>query len=148
MRRIAALFAAALLAGCGVKGSESAAPKHDLTAIEVADALKSQGLPIEDVRTYTAATDPNSLLGRPGQYIGKADFVDARQTGEGTSYTIEVFDNEAAAKARRDYIEAVTKNVPFLLEYQILDGKTLVRLDKALTPDQVEQYRQVLKKVL
>jgi hypothetical protein len=148
------LLASFALVSCD--GQEAAAPtetseqvvERQPSAGEIAEGLKAAGLPIENITIYTAETDPNSLLGRPNQYVGKADFVDTRQPGEEKTYTVEVFDSADAAKSRHDYVEAVTKDTPFLVQYQILNGRTLVRLDKALTPDQVEQYRAELAKLL
>ena len=38
------------------------------TPDEVIAALRSAGLPIGAVRSYTETNDPNKLMGRPGQY--------------------------------------------------------------------------------
>jgi len=59
-------------------GAASTQSKELETPDDVFAALKSAGLPIGAVRSYTASTDPNELLGRPGQYTGKANFRDRR----------------------------------------------------------------------
>jgi integrase len=43
---------------------------------EVIAGLKREGMPIGATRFYTPSSDPNHLLGRPGQYTGKANFKD------------------------------------------------------------------------
>src|SRR6266480_581810 len=46
------------------------------SADQILQGLKAKGLPIGAVTTYTAASDPNHLLGRPGQYTDKVSFKD------------------------------------------------------------------------
>src|SRR5665647_137930 len=67
--------------------------KKILTAAEVLDGLKSAGLPIGNAVEYTAETDTNKLLGRPGQYTGKANFEDTRidEDTQSLNDSIEVF---------------------------------------------------------
>jgi hypothetical protein len=59
-------------------GAASTQSEKPETPEQIIAALKSAGLPIGAVRSYTASTDPNKLLGRPGQYTGKANFRDRR----------------------------------------------------------------------
>ena len=85
---------AAALVGCGESG--------DLpNAQSVALKLRGQGLPIRSIETYTEENDPNKLLGRPGQYVGKANFRDRRAEDDGASDldvseggSVEVFASE------------------------------------------------------
>lgn len=65
------LLGVAVLAGCG----ETAPPP---SAADTVQQLKAQGVPISKVETYTEENDPNKLQGRPGQYVGKANFRDSR----------------------------------------------------------------------
>ena len=44
----------------------------------VVERLQAAGLTIGKVIVYTEETDPNDLLGRPGQYTSKAAFTDTR----------------------------------------------------------------------
>lgn len=123
------------------------APKIE-TASELATAFSAAGLKVVDVRAVTEKTDDNQLLGRPGQYTSKVFFFDARHPksaseGEGEN-TIELFSSAADAKARHDYIDQVTKGQPLFLQYQLLQGRALVRFDKAAVPSEVEEYRKVL----
>lgn len=48
------------------------------TADQVVDGLRAAGLPIGEVQVFDASNDPNSQLGRPGQYTSKASFADTR----------------------------------------------------------------------
>ena len=101
--------------------------------------------------TVTAATDPNHLLGRPGQYTSKITFTDSRiKAADVTDSTkgsvdlggaIEVFADPAIAEARAKYIEAVTKSMSALAEYDYVHGTVLVRVSHYLTPAQAAGYK-------
>lgn len=118
-----------------------------MTAQGVLDAFTAAGLPLQDVTVYTAENDPNSLLGRPGQYIEKANWNDSRYPADDPdgANTIEVFPDEAAMVKRRDYIASVTGDSPMLLQYMQAHRNALVRLDKQITPDQAAEYKRVLE---
>ncbi len=117
-------------------------------------ALQSMGLPIGDYLVYSAETDPNELLGRPGQYIGKVNFVDssispgaiALDINDGGS--IEVFASEANAQVRHDYVVEVTQSTPLLAEYDFIQGTVLLRLSKSFTPDEAAVYEAALIEIL
>jgi hypothetical protein len=136
----------------------SAAPAlAALTARQVAIALKAKGLPIRITAVYTAATDPNHLLGRPGGYASKIMFADPRSEGtqdasggpdvtEGGS--IEVYATHADAVRRAVYIETITQAAPLLgTEYDYVSGGVLLRVSGNLTPTQAGQYEQALQAV-
>jgi hypothetical protein len=53
------------------------------SAAQLVAGLKAKGQPIGETVTYTDATDLNHLLGRPGQYITKAEFKDTRTPDSG-----------------------------------------------------------------
>ncbi|WP_224274113.1 hypothetical protein [Streptomyces sp. LS1784] len=122
------------------------APAADATAVlaKLAATVKSvkAGAPV------TAESDPNHLLGRPGQYTSKVTFADSRikaadVEGEkddsvNRGGAIEVFATEADAKTRADYIQGIVKGMPALMEYDYVRGPVLVRVSKLLTPDQAQ----------
>lgn len=118
-----------------------------MTAQGVLDAFKAAGIPLQDVTVYTAENDPNSLLGRPGQYIGKANWNDSRHPADDQdgANTVEVFPDETALTKRRDYIVSVTGDSPMLLQYMQAHRNALVRLDKKITPDQAAEYKRALE---
>ncbi|MEG1545412.1 MAG: hypothetical protein RR382_12980, partial [Tannerellaceae bacterium] len=63
------------LAGCE---SQKPAGKYDgMDAAQIIEQLKTDGLPISDTQSYNEDNDPNGLLGRPGKYTSKADFIDS-----------------------------------------------------------------------
>ncbi len=140
-----ALFALLALVAC--QGSAS----QPMTAEEVLNALAQANLPIGDTITFTAETDPNDLLGRPGQYISKVNFRDTRlsveddesvSTQDGGS--IEVFADAQAAEARAQYIHALGQGVSVLAEYDFVEGYVLLRLSRRITPAQAQEYADAL----
>lgn len=125
------------------------------TGAAVVDAFKAAGLPVENVVSYTAESDPNKLLGRSGQYVEKLNWRDPRantrpgpngtpvpaQGDEGG--TVERFANLADAKTRREYVEALAKQ-PMFAQYVYQRGVLVVRVAGALTPDQAAAYEKVV----
>jgi hypothetical protein len=101
--------------------------------------------------TVTASNDPNHLLGRPNEYTSKVTFSDGRISSADVSGTqkgdvdrggaIEVFGSPADATARAKYIQAVTKSMPALAEYDYVHSTVLVRVSHYLTPGQAAAYK-------
>src|SRR5258708_6830262 len=89
---IAIAFLVVMLSACGASASTktvvavtvTSAPastpiqalSQPKTAAQILQLLKAQGLPIGAGIIYTAENDANHLLGRPGQYTGKVNFID------------------------------------------------------------------------
>lgn len=143
-------------------------------AASIVAALKAKGLPIAAVKVYTENDDPNSLLGRPGQYTSKANFHDRRldppvelgqcepippgappdaepvchdkpkDPGVEHGGSVETFASSDDAKRRADYVKRISQSFGPLVEYDFLQGKVLLRLSKDLTPTQAKQYEQTL----
>ncbi|MGW3159441.1 hypothetical protein [Streptomyces sp. NPDC001089] len=100
--------------------------------------------------TVTAENDPNKLLGRPNQYTSKITFTDSRISADDVTGTdkgdvsrggaIEAFGSPADATARAKYIQAVTKGMPALSEYDYVHGTIVVRVSHYLTPKQAAAY--------
>jgi hypothetical protein len=126
----------------------SAATSGGPTAQQVVGKLKQAGLPIGRYRIYTASTDPNKLLGRPGQYTSKVNFNDTR-LGFKADYavdgggSVEVFANVQDAQRRYKFMVALAKS-PLFAEYDYLQGVILLRLSHDLTPTQARQYLTAL----
>lgn len=158
---------ALLLAGCGSSGggsttsnagtatatgttgsAASAAP----TAAQIVAKFKTAKLPVGTTLTYTAANDPDHLLGRPNGYLSKTAWTDTRigpnQVADSSSGSVdlggsvEVYATASAAQAREDYIQSILKNAPALgTEYDFVVGDALVRVSSALTPAQAQAYK-------
>lgn len=133
------------------KPAKAAAASTPLTASTAFTKLAAKVPAAKLSETVTAANDGNHLLGRPGQYTSKVDFTDSRIKASDIEYTkkgdverggaIEVFGSPADAQARAKYIQAVTKSLPMLAEYDYVHGAVLVRVSHYLTPDQAGAYK-------
>jgi hypothetical protein len=166
IRRILPLVVAVLLAACGTASSGNSnshvraitptpkVPHTGQSADQILAGLKSNGLPIGGSVIYTAATDPNALLGRPGQYIGKINFKDTRIPDSGTQGadisvddggSIEVFSTTEDATKRLKYVQGIATSISLFSEYDYQDGLVLLRVSHLLTPDQAQEYDTALK---
>jgi len=127
---------------------EAELPRGPLTSDEIIAAFKDAGLPIGTVQVYDANNDPNTLLGRPGQYTAKFNFADTRleqPEDDVLGGSIESFENETDLQNRVDYVKGITESTPMFAEYQYTNGLMFLRLDKALTPDQAAEYDKVFQ---
>lgn len=165
---ITALVAAGLLAltACGVgedasssstktassqTGSTSDSKPTALDAEQTVKVLADAISNTQAATVYTAATDPNNLLGRPGGYTSKADFIDDRakpklddEVQNGGS--VEVYADPVDAEERAEFIaDTLDKMKIFGTEYHYLKGGTLLRVSGALTPEQAAEYEAALK---
>lgn len=161
MRRTVLPVAAILLtAACsspkaGTAANADSSAGKPLTASTIFAKLSVKSATLSG--TVTAADDPNHLLGRPNQYTSKVTFTDLRIKAADVSGTekgaverggaIEVFADPADAKARAKYIQAVTKSMPALSEYDYVHGTALVRVSHYLTPDQATVYKEAFDKL-
>ena len=129
----------------------SATASKPLTASTAFASISSKVTTAKMSGTVTAANDPNHLLGRPNQYTSKVTFTDTRikaadvtDSSKGSvdlGGAVEVFANPADAAARAKYIEAVTKSMSALAEYDYVHGTVLVRVSHYLTPAQAAGYK-------
>lgn len=130
--------------------SPAAPAKTTVTAEQALATLAKSITTAKQTGIVTADNDPNSLLGRPGQYTSKVTFSDSRIKAADVDGlkdgdverggAIEVFATAEDAKRRADYIETIVKGMPMLMEYDYLHGTVLVRVSKYLTPDQASAY--------
>jgi len=140
-----------LVATLGVLSCASSAASAPPTALTVTSGLKAGGLPIGRVVVYTAASDPNHLLGRPSFYTSKVVFYDTRisaserRGGISVGGSVEVFASKADAVSRYAFLSA--NSGPLFTEYHYLDGVVLLRISSVLTPAQAASYEAVLKRI-
>jgi hypothetical protein len=139
----------------------SASPTPRIVELSAAAVVTGLAARVRSVRmsvVYTAQSDPNSQLGRPGQYTSKAAFIDARvnsaKVTDGTKGStelgggVEVFPDDASAHKRAAYIQAVLKGTPMLgAEYDYLAGRVLLRISGRLTPAQAETLKGALQQI-
>jgi hypothetical protein len=140
-------LAVAIAAGCGGNGDDDG----DLSAEEVVEGLRAAGLPIEDVTVYDETSDPNELLGRPGQYTGKAAWRDDRvdpdlDVGTEGGGDVETFGDDDALEQRADYLEGFSTS-SLLGWYQFEAGNAILRVSQDLTPDQADEYEAALQEL-
>jgi len=115
---------------------------------KVLSALSEAGVQIADVVTFTDASDPNSLLGRPHQYIAKAAWRDPTITeedepGVDAGGTIEVFLTQGDLQARYDYIDAIASSSPMFAEYHEQNAPAFLRLSKTYLPSQAQNITDI-----
>jgi len=156
---------AVTLAGCGGSTQSATTPTATPVTTTAAAASPAQSpasviakfqaahLPVVPTITYTAESDPNHLLGRPGKYSAKESWSDTRVDPSRVQDTmpgnvdlggsVEQFSSAADAQARMEYIVSIEKALPFA-EYDYVAGSALVRVSSALTPDQAKAYQAAL----
>ncbi|MFE9804727.1 hypothetical protein ACFYP6_39000 [Streptomyces goshikiensis] len=158
-----------LLVGCSSSSSgdnkpqpaqSSAAPSAATSPADAPGAYKAIAAVVTSSTNsapVTAESDPNHLLGRPGQYTSKITFSDSRIKAADTDGlepgdvalggAIEAFATPADAQARATYIQTVTKGMPALTEYDYVHGSIVVRLSRYLTPGQAGEYKAATDKL-
>jgi hypothetical protein len=147
-------FRAALTASSATTTTTGAAPTTT-AASRVAAKLKAAGLPVNRLIVWNASTDPNHLLGRPGEYTSKVAWVDPDVPASDADPSdvggiengggVEVFPTAAEARARAVYLFTTGQADPALgVEYDYLAGGVLLRLSQYLTPSQAAQWGKVI----
>lgn len=151
LKSLASIIIAVLfLIGCGPESvdqqtqilkDDSETIKDDfLTAEDIIGRFMVFDLPVGKIIIYDEETCPNNLLGRPGQYVGKADWEDTRveqYSDTLTGGTIEIFKDADSLKKRKEYLEPFLEEAMFL-QYMFIHKNVIIRVDKELTSsDQV-----------
>jgi uncharacterized protein YceK len=132
--------------------SSQAAIGAPLSAKDIVDKLKSAGLPIDNIIVYTEDTDENKLLGRPNQYISKANFADTtvkqdNDKSDPLGGTVETFNNADDLKARKDYCESITKSAAMFAQYYYVNGNYLLRIDHDVSPSNAKKYEKAFSEI-
>ena len=163
---IAAVLVAAcvLLAGCSSGGDGAA--KADAgaqqqvavglqTAEQVAATLEQSVSTMTTSQVYTAATDPDRLIGTPHGYLSRVAFTDSRiQPADvvgkkaddvARGGTVETFATPAQAQARAKSIEGGSLGPVASGEYHYFVGGSLVRVSEILTPLQAQDYKSAVQ---
>jgi hypothetical protein len=116
-------------------------PAPELEGAVIAAALQASGLPIADVRVFTADTDPDKTLGRPNQYNHKVSWRDTRG---GADATVELFPTLASLEARKRLIESRNSRDGNFVEYiyERTGRRALMRLPRTLSLEQAREYEE------
>lgn len=124
-----------------------------------ADSILSElekRFPIVNSIVYDENNDPNELLGKEHQYIGKVNWCDARleQLPNGNCQimcggSIEVFSSSEDANNRIGRLNETIRERPEFEEYSYLENEIyLLRISNSFTSDEAEEYHQAFKEIL
>jgi len=121
------------------------------TALRIADVLVQAGLPVTQVVAQSEGTDPDGLLGRPGQYTQRVAFdipggdASAAVGEMDRGGVIELWPSPADAQGRADGIRSVLKNGGMLAsEHDYVHGSVLVRITGKVLPSIAESFQAAL----
>ena len=178
MRRfvLAAISLSFIVAGCGGSSHQRAtktlieskvggatAPTivlhHRVTATSVATAMIDRGVPARIAFTWTAANDPNKLLGRQGGYTSKVSLQDRRlpkvpnflaKTASSTDggAALECYPIGRGALLRYRTLKTLLGTVigdGYDYDYDYVSGSCVLRLTSDLVPTQAHQYRHAFE---
>lgn len=133
----------------GTQSSEST------TSLQILNAMIENGAPIspENLTDFDEISDPNGLLGTPGSYTSKTDYGCAGYAktvdGDLVGGTLEVFENEANAKSRFDYLVSVYQSMPQLIDCRVyLRGNAVLRISTSLLNDEVSGILNAFESVV
>jgi hypothetical protein len=125
------------LAACGAaqaagsrEPAESGTPRRSVSAPLTAEQIAAC-MHLRQVTAYTAATDPNHLLGRQGGYTSKVNWRPGLSS-------IEVYPDASGAQTRLRYMQALQGTIVGD-GYDYRDGGALLRLDRRYTPTQAHK---------
>jgi hypothetical protein len=150
-----AIAAVVLLSACGgtsptkpgSAATSSPSPKPLPDAATLLTSIKSEGVPIDGLVDYTPENDPNHLLGRPHQYVHKANWHDSRIAASADfdidgGGSIETFAVEADLASRVAYVSHIAQSASQFAEYEYssVSGLFFLRLSHYLTPNQANDY--------
>lgn len=121
-----------------------------LTALDVYERFKDEGLEVGDYVSYTKETDPNRLLGTKNQYIDKINFeiTTLEQYDPDTlrGGSIEIFSNKKDAESRKAYIDEIGMQVPMFAEYSyIVKDVILIRINRSVESEEAAKYPAVIE---
>ena len=151
MRKVASLILLVVmvfsLSACG-----SSEPKVEVTAESSLTSLQEKISNVTSIVMYDEETDPNENLGRPGQYIGKADFFDDRmEDTEDNAGTIEFFSSKSDCNDRYEYLCKLSDpelGVFGVNQYIYKYDLAVFRVSFDLTPTQAEEYKAAMDEIM
>ena len=151
MRKVASLILLVVmvfsLSACG-----SSEPKVEVTAESSLISLQEKISNVISIVVYDEETDPNENLGRPGQYIGKADFFDDRmEDTEDNAGTIEFFSSKSDCNDRYEYLCKLSDpelGVLGVNQYIYKYDLAVFRVSFDLTPTQAEEYKAAMDEIM
>lgn len=148
------LMTMCLVLGMTACGEDTKEPEKQMTAEELLTSLKEKVPEVGEIVVYTEETDPNENLGRPGEYIGKADFEDTtlEQLGEYLcGGTIEVFSSKSDCSDRYKYLSKMSDPElgafgvnQYIFKYDLV----IFRVDYDVPPSKAEEYKTAMDEII
>jgi hypothetical protein len=121
--------------------------KAPMPASVLVGALTLAGMPITNVIDCNGQTDPDELVGLPGQYTFKAIFSLPADHGEAVN-AVEVFMSDEDASARFASLESAASISSQPVEYHYLSGKYILRLSPNTLPADAARYQGMFLKIV
>ncbi|MCL9798220.1 hypothetical protein MXD58_028700 [Frankia sp. AgKG'84/4] len=141
----------------GTGGGAAGGGLTALTAQQVAGRLAETGLPLRTTVVYTAATDPDHLLGTMGGYWSRLAFSDSRVGANEVAGapagaierggSVEVWPDATTAQRRAHTLLTVTEQNPLVTEYVYTRGSVVLRVSLVLTRHQAAGYQSALASI-
>lgn len=147
-----------LAVGCGKEEAKEPEKVIPETVEDITAAYKEANPAVTDSIIFTEENDPNEALGRPNQYIGKADLSiegveelneDKAQGLSGG--TIETFNNEKDCDARAEYLKAFMDPAMGAFgvdQYTYKYKKMIFRISHSVTPENAAKYKELMDGIL
>ena len=139
-RRIAVLAAFSILPSGLLAAPVTAAPAKNASLSQAANVvyqLQYYRDGVSLLADLTPSTDPERLVGLPGQYLSRAVFTDARASNGEINGIVEVFEYPVDLRRRRSTMKR------FPDEIDVVSGTILLRL-LGVSTDYAEYYRIAL----
>lgn len=118
--------------------------------------LKEVNANVGTIVVYTAETDANQLLGRPGYYTSKASFEDLHieqydVANDPKGGTVEVFENTEDCDSRYEYLSSMqdpSLGAFGVTQYIYKYDKAIFRIEYDITPDEAEVYHSEIDAIM
>lgn len=140
-RTVLAVAVLGLMTACGSSGTSV-----PLTADSAAVAIRSAVPQVTGLTELTAATDGNSMLGKPNGYTAAVVINDTRAACNGgpgvdCGGVIEQWPDNTGAQQRSGYLAGVIKAHPGFAETDVVRGNLLLRVAGKIPADGVAAYK-------
>jgi len=121
-----------------------AVTRSTVSSEQVKRAIEGKGVAAADIQIFDEGSDPNKLLGRPGQYTVKVNWKLA-----GSEATLEVFPDIKGAKARAEYVKKLGESMPLALQYVYLDEtrNIVLRVPHEILPSDAKSWETWLQRL-
>ena len=132
----------------------SAKSKEAVTAESLLSLVKEEISTVGEIIVYDENTDPNENLGRPGNYICKADFEDIRVETFGDKLsggTVEGFSSKSDCNDRYNYLSKFLSadiGALGLNQYMYKYDLVIFRVTYDITPEEAKEYENVVSNIL